>query len=48
MIYPFVVGITVLATVGAVGVWVCLEFCKACRERRRVPAGAARYDAPVP
>ncbi|MGW0908278.1 hypothetical protein [Streptomyces sp. NPDC002853] len=40
MIFPFIVGVTVLATVGAVGIWVCLEFCKACRERRRVPVGA--------
>ncbi|MEV2253287.1 hypothetical protein AB0I94_22335 [Streptomyces sp. NPDC050147] len=40
MIIPFMVGITVLATVAAVGVWVCLEFRKACRERRRAPAAA--------
>ncbi|MGW7080372.1 hypothetical protein ACWGH2_25685 [Streptomyces sp. NPDC054871] len=41
MITPFIVGVTVLATVGAVGIWVCLEFCKACRERGSTPAGAA-------
>lgn len=41
MIIPFMVGITVLTTVAAVGVWVCLEFRKACRERRHTPAGAA-------
>ncbi|MGW7270649.1 hypothetical protein ACWGH5_09035 [Streptomyces sp. NPDC054864] len=40
IIVPFLVGITVLATVGAVGIWVCLEFCRACRERRRTPATA--------
>ncbi|MFE0138411.1 hypothetical protein ACFWY6_43775 [Streptomyces sp. NPDC059037] len=41
MIIPFVVGVTVLLTVAAVGVWVCLEFCAACRERRRTPVGPA-------
>ncbi|MGW5731591.1 MULTISPECIES: hypothetical protein [Streptomyces] len=41
MIFPFLFGITILATVGAVGIWVCLEFCKACRERRQTPAGTA-------
>lgn len=41
MIIPLLVGLTVLATVGAVGIWMSLEFCKACRERRRLPAGTA-------
>ncbi|MFJ2773454.1 hypothetical protein [Streptomyces sp. NPDC087300] len=42
MIIPFLVGITVLATVATVGAWVCMEFCKALRERRQNP-GAAGY-----
>ncbi|MEU3743123.1 hypothetical protein AB0E78_39455 [Streptomyces sp. NPDC032198] len=41
MIIPLLVGLTVLATVGAVGIWVSLEFCKAFRDRRRMPAGPA-------
>ncbi|MEU7576686.1 hypothetical protein AB0B50_03680 [Streptomyces sp. NPDC041068] len=40
MIFPFLIGVAILTTVAAVGTWVCLEFCKACRERRRVPSGA--------
>ncbi|WP_371749668.1 hypothetical protein OG302_40075 [Streptomyces sp. NBC_01283] len=41
MIIPLLVGLTVLATVGAMGIWVSLEFCKAFRDRRRMPAGPA-------
>lgn len=37
MIYPFLLGVAILLTVAAVGIWVCLEFCKACRERRHTP-----------
>ncbi|WP_283779125.1 hypothetical protein [Streptomyces durmitorensis] len=39
MIIPFLVGVTVLATVAAVAIWVGLEFCKACRERRNAEPG---------
>lgn len=41
MIIPFLLGVTVLVTVAAVAVWVCLEFCKACRERGHTPGRTA-------
>lgn len=34
MIHPFLLGVAVLLTVAGVGVWICLEFCKALRERK--------------
>ncbi|MER5257306.1 MULTISPECIES: hypothetical protein [unclassified Streptomyces] len=39
MILPFLLGVAVLLTVAAVGVWVCLEFCKELRNRRHTPVG---------
>ncbi|MGW2226063.1 hypothetical protein [Streptomyces formicae] len=44
MIVPFAVGITVLAAVATVGTWVCAEFHRALRERRRGP-GPSRATA---
>jgi uncharacterized membrane protein len=34
MIVPFLVGLLVLVGVLTMGVWVCIESVKACRQRR--------------